>query len=164
MKETIERIKQKLLSMDIQCNEKLDADVIKAFEEKHHITLPEELCALYCEVCNGCTMIDDFPLRPIDEWEFRPEHICEPFPFDEYWIWEDEDDHEEEKMQQTLCGNIELIDIGCAQSWNIIVSGPQKGQMWQFSDVGIQPCAPPKTFLEWFEFWLDGKTDYFEEF
>lgn len=162
MTEKIKRIQQKLLAMDIQCSEKLDPAVLQAFETEYHITLPEELRALYCEVCNGCAMIDGFPLRPIFEWKFHPEHLGKPFPFEQYWIWED--DYNASRIRQTVYGNIELIDIGCGQSWNIIVSGPQKGQMWWFSDVGIQPCAPPKGFLDWFEFWLDGNKDYFEGF
>ena len=93
-------------------------------------------------------MIDGFQLRPIGEWKFDPEGISKSFSFEQAWIWED--DYDEEKIKQIVYGNIELIDIGDAQSWNIIISGPQKGQMWLFSDVGIQPCAPPKSLLEWF--------------
>ncbi len=107
-------------------------------------------------------MLDGFKLRPIEEWKFNPNTIQNPFPFEKYWIWED--DYDEQKIAQTVYGNIELMDIGDAQSWNVIVSGSQKGQMWMFSNVGIQPCAPPKGILEWFEFWLDGKEDYFEGF
>ena len=50
---------------------------------------------------------------------------------------------------------IELINIGDAQSCNIVVTGKQRGKMWFFTDVGIQPCAPEMSFLEWFEYWLE---------
>ena len=30
--------------------------------------------------------------------------------------------------------------------------------------VGIQPACPSMSFLEWFEYRLDGGTDYFYEF
>lgn len=66
-------------------------------------------------------------------------------------------------IQNIVNGNIEIINIGDSQSWNIIVNGEEKGNMWYFTDVGIQPCKPSMIFLEWFEFWLDGKEDYFYE-
>ena len=158
----IEKIKQKLDLKGVQYNRKTSIEVLKEFENKYNIVLPEELVSFYCEVCNGCSMIDGFQLRPIEEWKFDLDGISKMFPFEQCWIWED--DYDEEKIKQIVYGNIELLDIGDAQSWNIIISGPQKGQMWLFSDVGIQPCAPPKSFLEWFEFWLDGKENYFEKF
>lgn len=159
----IERIQQKLAAKGIQYNERVNIEVIKEFESKYDIVLPQELIDLYCEVCNGCTMIDGFQLKAIEEWEVELDDIKKSFPFERYWIWED-DDYDESKTHQILQGNIELIDVGDAQSWNIIVNGKQKGQMWFFTDVGIQPCDPPKNILEWFEFWLDGKEDYFEKF
>lgn len=57
-----------------------------------------------------------------------------------------------------------MIDIGCGQTWNIIVFGKEYGKMWNYTDVGIAPAAPELSFLEWFEFWLDGGEDYFKEF
>lgn len=79
--------------------------------------------------------------------------------FTEYWIWED--DYDEERVKHVVDGNLELIDIGDSQTWNIIVNGKEEGKMWFFTDVGIQPCTPSMNFLEWFEFWLDGNEDYF---
>ena len=61
-------------------------------------------------------------------------------------------------------GIIELIDIGDAQSWNIVVEGDKRGEMWFYTDVGIQPACPAMSFSKWFEYWLDGGTDYFYEF
>lgn len=61
-------------------------------------------------------------------------------------------------------GNIQLIDVGDGQSWNIIITGNERGQMWFFTDIGIQPCAPRRDFLSWFEYWIDGNDDYFKEF
>lgn len=164
LKENIDRIKKKLDLSGRQYNEKTNIETIKAFEEKYNIVLPEELVAFYSEVCNGCNMIDVFQLRSIEEWKFDPDGISKTFPFEQYWVWEDEEDDDDDRIDQIVYGNIELFNFGDGQSWNIIINGPQKGQMWNFTDVGIGPCAPPKSFLEWFECWLDGKRDYFEGF
>lgn len=71
--------------------------------------------------------------------EVELDDIQKPSPFEEAWIWADED-YDESKARRILHGNIALID------------------------VGIQPCDPPRNVLEWFEFWPDGKEDYFEGF
>lgn len=69
-----------------------------------------------------------------------------------------------ESLDKVGNGNVSLIDIGDCQSWNIIVTGEERGRMWFFTDVGIQPCVPNRGFLSWFEYWLDGNENYFGEF
>lgn len=118
------------------------------------------LVRFYTQICNGCQMIDGFALKSFEELQFDAEQIKNEFPFHDYWIWEDEPD--DELMKRIGDGNLELIDIGDCQTWNVILAGKEKGQMWQFSDVGIQPCVPGRSFLEWFEYWLDGNEDYFD--
>lgn len=69
---------------------------------------------------------------------------------------------EELVLFYTMISNgCEMIDIGCGQTWNIIVCGKEYGKMWNCTDVGIAPAAPELSSLEWFEFWLDGGEDYF---
>lgn len=162
MKSMVERIKQKMERKNIQGNEVVNLDKIRKFETETNIELPKDLVLFYTEICNGCEMIDGFNLLKMEDWEYSIEHLNKDFIFENYWIWED--DYDEEKMECIIDGNIELIDIGDAQTWNIIVKGKEKGKMWFFTDVGIQPCAPSMTFLEWFEFWLDGNDDYFRDF
>jgi hypothetical protein len=43
----------------------------------------------------------------------------------------------------------------------LIVTGPDRGHVWQLADVGVTPTRPKREFLRWFEDWLDGKTDWF---
>lgn len=162
MKSMVERIKQKMERKNIQGNEVVNLDEVRKFEIKTKIELPKDLVLFYTEICNGCEMLDGFNLLKMEDWEYSIEHLNKDFIFENYWIWED--DYDEEKIKCILDGNIELIDIGDAQTWNIIVKGKEKGKMWFFTDVGIQPCAPSMTFLEWFEFWLDGNDDYFRDF
>ena len=39
-------------------------------------------------------------------------------------------------------------------------------EVWNFTDVGVQPCCERQDFLGWFELWLDyqDKTDYFKDY
>ncbi len=162
MKADIDRILQKMKAKNIQKNEVISFEYVKSFEMKTNIRLPEELVLFYTQICNGCKMLDGFNLLRMEEWKYNSDNLKRAFPFEEYWIWENA--YDEEKLKGIVDGNLELINIGDAQSWNIIISGKERGKMWFFTDVGIQPCAPSMNFLEWFEFWLDGNDDYFYNF
>lgn len=159
MNSNIYRIKQKMEIKNVERNSVVNMAEIRQFEEEHHITLPEELVLFYTQVCNGCKMIDGFPLRKMEDWEYHAQNLKKEFPFENYWVWED--DYAADKIAHIEDGNIALLDIGDGQSWNIIINGKEKGNMWFFTEVGIQPAAPSMNFLQWFEFWLDGREDYF---
>lgn len=138
---------------------------IREFEEKFHIKLPEDIVTFYTCISNGCKMIDDFELYSFEKWKYNSQKIYKDFPFSYYYIWEDENnENNEDNMKKIENGNIEIIDIGDSQTWNIIVSGEEYGKMWFFTDVGMQPAAPSMTFEEWFMFWLNGGEDCFSEF
>ena len=53
-------------------------------------------------------------------------------------------------MKTIEYGNIELIGIGCGQTWNIIVCGKEYVKRWNYTEVGIPPAAPKLSFLELF--------------
>lgn len=162
MKTVIKRIQQKMKDKNIEGNPVTSLEYVKRFELENNIKLPEELVLFYTEVCNGCRMLDGFNLLRMEDWKYDLNHLTKDFLFEEFWIWED--DYDAQKMNCITDGNLELIDIGDAQTWNIIIKGKERGKMWFFTDVGIQPCAPSMSFLEWFEFWLDGNEDYFYGF
>ncbi len=155
-------VKNKIIEKGIKINPPLNRKIIDEFERCNNIILPKELAHFYTEVCNGCEMIDGFNLRKFEELDLHIDIMKKEFIFDKYWIWEDEPNDDLEPTVKH--GNVELINIGCGQTWNIIITGKEKGQMWYFTDVGIQPCAPKRGFLSWFEFWLDGNEDYFMDF
>ena len=94
---------------------------------------------------------------------FPPERtgrLAAPFPFEREWVWEAEaGEPDEAKMRPVLDGNLELIDIGCGQTFCLIVTGPCRGEIWHFTDVGIQPCCRRQDFLGWLEKWLDEGDD-----
>ena len=61
---------------------------------------------------------------------------------------------------------MELIDIGCGQTFQLIITGPCRGEVWSLCEMGTQPCCQRQDFLGWFERWLtDGDgVDYYAEF
>jgi len=160
----IHKIKQKISEKGIKINPIVPITAIREFEKRNEIILPEELMEFYTLIGNGGKMIDDFSLKSFEELEIDIEKVKKAFPFTAFWVWEDGDEHKDGNMEDVCKGNIELIDIGCGQTWNIIVTGKERGQMWNFTDVGIQPCVPKRNFLSWYEYWLDGNDDYFAEF
>lgn len=166
--DTIERIQSKLQQKGVPYNEPVSIERIREFEKANGVSLPEELILLYTRVCNGCEMFSRFTkLKRIEEWCADPEELQRAFTFEHYWIWDDNEDVDEDKLWQTKYGNLELVDIGDGESWNVIVNGSQRGQMWNLGDLGISPCAPPKNVLEWFEYWLDcteKRVNYFKDF
>ena len=153
------RIKQKTAQNGIALNPVISIETIREFERNTDVILPEELVRFYTEIGNGCKMLNGFDLRKIEDWDFNVKKINKEFMFDNSWIWEDEPN--DDLIGEIYNVNIELIDIGDGQFWNIIINGKECGQMWSFTDVGIQPCAPKRSFLSWFEYWLDGNDDYF---
>ena len=161
MDDRICRIKRKILNKNIKIKKTVGIEKIKELEAKLKIVLPKELIDFYTLISNGGEMLDGFNLYSFDEWKYNSNKVSQDFPFENYWIWEEEEDTEFDVLDN---GNIELIDIGDSQTWNIIVSGKQYGKMWFFSNVGIQPAAPSRTFLDWFEYWLDGNDNYFTDF
>jgi hypothetical protein len=44
--------------------------------------------------------------------------------------------------------------------WVLIVTGPERGNIWFKCGEGITPTIPKRDFLRWFEDWLDGVRDW----
>lgn len=157
----IDQIIQKMQDRGIERTTPVDTKKIREAEELYQIEFPQDLVEFYTKVSNGCRMIDGFPLYKFEDWRFNSRRITQIFPFDKAYLWADDNNADLSVVEN---GNIELIDIGDCQTWNIIINGNQKGKMWFFTDVGIQPAAPAKTFLDWFRYWLDGNSDYFTDY
>ena len=72
----------------------------------------------------------------------------------------------EEIKTKVYQGELKLLDLGCGDCYHLIVTGPCRGEVWNLSDVGAQPCCERQDFLGWFELWLDNqdRTDYFKDY
>lgn len=165
--DVIARIQKKVIEKNIKMGECPSESQIKAFEKSCNIQLPQAYRMFLKSVGNGCDCAD-FHLNRLENLEQRD--LSHPFMLEEAWIWEDDDrDNDvirEEMQTKVFQGEIELIDFGDCDCYNLIVSGKCRGEVWNFSDVGVQPCCERQDFLGWFELWLDyqDKTDYFKDY
>lgn len=165
--QVIARIKDKVVALGIEMGDRLSEEEIVRFEEQHCIRLPQAYRVFLKEVGNGCSMINDFQLHSLSD--MKAQDLSQPFMLEDEWIWEDDDTEEADLakiMDARLKGQLELIDIGDGMSYNLIVTGQRRGEVWNFADVGVQPCCERQDFLGWFELWLDMQddVDYFKDY
>ena len=163
----LDRIKAEIKKQNKQLGPVLPEKEIRAFEQKHQITLPEGYRRFLLEVGDGGCMFDTFQFLPLMA-ERNVENYAEPFRYKEYWVdWDELEDGEEPPLGNPfVSGTLELIDIGCGQTFELVITGPCRGEVWHFCELGVQPCCQRQDFLGWFERWLtDGDdVDYFAEF
>ena len=163
----LSRIKSKVAASGIQMGDVLSEEEISNFEEQHGVHLPCAYHIFLKEVGNGCKMIDGFQLHPLED--IKAQDLSQPFLLQNEWIWEDDDAAWADLVkikEAKLKGQFELIDIGDGMSYNLIVTGQCSGEVWNFADVGVQPCCERQDFLGWFELWLDMQddVDYFKDY
>jgi len=168
-KKVIERIQKKIASLSIKMGECLSEESIVTFESRHKIQLPQAYRMFLKNIGNGCNhMYEGCCLNRLEDSSC--ENLSEPFMLEKFWLWEDDDREadviEAEMKNKVYRGNIELISMGDGISYNLIVTGTCRGEVWNFTDVGVQPCCQRQDFLGWFELWLDDQdeTNYFKDF
>jgi hypothetical protein len=166
----LRRIEAKLQRTSLKLRKPLREPRVLAFEERHRITLPEGYRRFLIEIGDGGPGPPLYGLVPLgreDRLPFRPEFmrgrqrltfVTLPFPFTRTWIWEDGERSDEGNVEQVGHGSLYLGTDGCGIEWRLIVTGPERGTIWNFSDVGISPTEPKRDFLRWYEDWLDGMT------
>ncbi len=166
MKDQLERIQQKVRENGKRLNPCLPEASIADFERKHGVRLPGEYRAFLLHVGNGGVGPPDYGLARLGEiasdlspnekkrWMDFP-RIAEPFPFSKTWCWERGDKTNEGTREQVDCGSIYLGNDGCGMYWHLIVTGPDRGRVWQLTGEGITPTVPKRNFLEWYEDCLD---------
>ena len=61
---------------------------------------------------------------------------------------------------------MELMQSGVLHELSSDHNRECQGEVWNFTDVGVQPCCERQDFLGWFELWLDHQeeTDYFKDY
>lgn len=173
---TVESIKAKVSSKGVKLNPPASPEAVSRFEKEHGIALPEEYRSFLLEVGDGGEgppyygMLSlreqyehDFPRYLEDGYR---DLLSRPFPHTEHWIWEAEEETPEvlERWERIGYGNLVIGHEGCGEYWTLIVTGPERGQMWSFADVGIQPCCRRRTFFDWYNYWLDGGDEWWADY
>jgi hypothetical protein len=171
--ERLDRIAHKVRECGTRLAPAISEDAVVAFEARCGCPLPEGYRAFLRHVGNGGVCPPSYGLLPLGETpndmteeESGPwaelQHVGRPFPFTRPWVWENGDPSDEGTREQVDDGTLHLGTDGCAQYWLLVVSGPQRGNVWMLADVGITPTAPTRDFLQWFEDWLDGVREWWE--
>jgi len=184
MEARLRRIQQKITAVGHTLGPPMSELQVADFEAQHHVTLPEGYRRFLLDIGNGGDGPAYYGLARLGEaagdmtaeeqqmWT-KIEMLDQVFPFTEAWIWEDEEgmwddasqdwsDEGRAKLARIERGNVYIGNDGCGQYWHLIVTGPERGNVWQFTGEGIVPTAPKRDFLRWYEAWLDGTEDWWE--
>jgi hypothetical protein len=141
---------------------------LEAFESDWGIVVPSDYRAFICQIGNGGEGPPEYGLELLGAgrsddtcWRF-PENFAyrlrKPFGETCAVLWE------EDVPDAITNGLLYLGNDGNGMYWVLVVTGPSRGEVWQLTEDGIQPCAPKLTFLEWYGSWLDGSTDWWHAY
>lgn len=184
--QVLARIQDKVERQGIELGPVLTEAEIEDFERVCRTRLPEGYRLFLQRIGDGCAaMVDGFRLTRLADVERKD--LSAPFRFVNHFVWEaeysltdDELDNEvnfalglqgaervhvdrenlDELIEWAMADQgLELIDVGCGQTFELITAGACAGEVWDFADVGVQPCCERQDFLGWFELWLDDRDD-----
>ena len=175
------RVRDKIKERGIHLNPCIDIRELEKFEREHGISLPDDYRCFLLKIGNGGAGPPYYGLEKLGEvpsdcrgymkqfWSRVP-NINRPFPFTaDFFFSEDERDlrrrQTEEKLwgNQAYYGNLMLGTDGCYMYWQLIVSGLERGNVWLLTEQGIIPTKPKRDFLRWYEDWLDGVENWWDE-
>ncbi|MEU4096741.1 SMI1/KNR4 family protein [Streptomyces sp. NPDC026673] len=150
-------------------------ETVRAFEARHGVVLPEPYRTFVAEITDGSFQgPPEFGLVGLEElpgdWgDQRPERdLSRPFPLTSAWMWED-DERPEEELAPLLGpvfdhGSIVLGTDGCGMYWYLVVTGPQRGRVWNICGEGACPFGAESGhtttaagFADWVGHWAAGK-------
>lgn len=164
---------------------------VSAFEKRHSVLLPPEYRYFLTIVGNGGTEL--FKLGEMDDgWDFRAWEendgfigiLSEPFQYSEEWndltghpefepgketdeAWLAEYDRKRDLFYDhywiPINGAIPIAHWGCAIRLWLVVTGPERGNVWHDDRANLQGLKPLKKsdgsrlgFLEWCKGWPNG--------
>ena len=171
-------IKAKMDALGIVPRAKIELSKIQAIEAEQKISFPRDYVAFITQMGDGWErhIINRRVWEPMNSFaeELDTDYIGKSFPYQEKWIWEDNDtaplpgesDDEwdarvDELLLPTNFGNLPLTMGESGEMFHLITDGAEKGKIWVFTDIGIAPCVPKMEFLSWLDAWLSGKRDFF---
>jgi hypothetical protein len=160
-------------------NPPLTEDRVRRFEAEHQVVLPSEYRDFLMLLGNGGAG-PGYGLEMLGHtygvgWGEQPGlvgDLAQPFPYAEAWNAEPVDGTrpvEEQYRQQDVYwspqhvnGALPICHHGCNLRECLIVSGPEKGNMWFDDRADWQGLHPDKkndrnrlTFLEWYKLWIE---------
>jgi len=164
------RIAKKVSDRGIRLGAPLSDEDVRRFERRHGVSLPEGFRSFLTQIGNGGPGPPAYGLAALGEpardmrggakvWSELP-HVREPFPFTKPWVWEEGEASDEGTSDQIHHGCVYVGNDGCGMYWHVIVTGPERGNVWMICGEGLQPTSPKRDFLQWYEDWLDGVREW----
>ncbi|MYV39756.1 SMI1/KNR4 family protein [Streptomyces sp. SID1328] len=143
---------------------------VTAWEEEHHVVLPEPYRTFVAEISNGSGLgpAGDGGLQPLgglpDAWsDLGPRVPGEPFPLAAAWNWEDDETVDPEGPDARIDaafnnGSVVLGSEDGQSFWLLVTTGPRRGEVWMVADVGAVPVPGDQAwgFEEWVRRWHTG--------
>src|SRR6266566_2542793 len=162
MSPQIDRILKNAHSQDRVLNAPISECAVQEFEQAHGIQLPDGYREFLMRVGNGGDGPPCYGLGPLGlpSHDMRPEEarrwtelrdIQRSFPFTRYWIWDEGQTTDEGRIEEVKYGSIYIGNDGCGAYWHLIITGPERGNVWMIAFEGIQPACPKRDFLTWYE-------------
>jgi hypothetical protein len=159
------RIRECAATSGVALKPPLSLHEVEAFEARHGITLPEGYRQFVLFIGDGgegppqsgifSLLEPRWRVGRDDRWNLLPD-IGLPFPLSGAWIWENDDDTTAEWLERRKAvyrGSIQIGDDGCGQFLHLIVTGPERGNIWDLCGEGAVP-TDPREFLAWYEAWV----------
>jgi hypothetical protein len=128
-----------------------DGDV-RRFEARNRVVLPDGFRRFLLEIGNGGHG-PGHGLQKLD-CDAMVDDLSEPFPLTKPWVWDEDPDADEARIDACFHGWLELGTEGCGMDWALVVTGDERGRVWNVEGQGAQPCAPGRDFLHWYLLWL----------
>ena len=143
---------------------------VREFEQEHGVTLPEDYRRFVLEIGDGGAGPNYGLHRLQSPRRSIPPLLSQPWPHRTEWnlksdqfgsIQEFNLEYEREEHTQ---GALAISEMGCGYNILLVVSGEERGTIWQdlrAGDGGILPMQNIKSdsnrmsFSEWYEDWLD---------
>jgi hypothetical protein len=125
---------------------------VHAWEANWRVTLPEPYRSFVAVVGDGCPGGPPIcGLLPLGEVPDRlhavptPDSVRRPFPLDRTWNWEEQQAWTEEDQARSGAaftdGVLNLGDDGCGRFFMLVVTGSERGNVWQVGSLGAAPVG-----------------------
>jgi hypothetical protein len=160
-------IRKKMFTKEVTAGPPLRVKDVTAFEKKHGVKLPGEYVTFLREIGNGARREADglYALLPLGEvWKGSGitraralAGLAKPFP---HGRSKKRDPQRAGTLGKTSWNGCLPVGGDAFDAWGLVVAdGVERGTMWQLSADGVVPNNPPRNFLEWYDYWLDGEPD-----
>lgn len=158
--ERLERIRAKIKRRGVNLRPPVEHWDVEAFEAMHNIRLPEGYRRFILEIGDGGDGPPGCRFYSLHEPERDRYNLLVPldvpFPLTEGRRWEEEEEGKDRLQEGIYNGYLIIGNEGCGEFWGIIVTGAERGNIWNLCYAGDFPVRPRRDFLSWYEFWLDG--------